>query len=224
MNQNEQQSLGATLKEDWPLIVLIAATFLVGAVLYPHLPEQVPGHWNVAGEVDRYVSRFWGAFLGPLVSLGIYLLMVFLPALDPRWQNYEKFGSSYRVLRLAIPGVLIIIYLLTLAAAIGYQVKVGMLVQAFVSILFIMIGNVMGLIRPTFFVGIRTPWTLADDEVWRKTHRLAGPLWVLAGFIGLVTALLPPPWNAIGLLAPLFLAAILPAVYSYLLFRRKQRQ
>ncbi|MFY9500060.1 MAG: SdpI family protein, partial [bacterium] len=83
----------------------------------------------------------------------------------------------------------------------------------------IIIGNVMGRIRPTFFVGIRTPWTLADDEVWRKTHRLAAPLWVLAGFLGLVTAILPPPWNALGLLAPLFLAAIVPVVYSYLIYR-----
>jgi len=221
MNRNERQSPGETLREDWPLLVLIVATFLVGAALYPHLPEQVPGHWNVAGEVDRYISRFWGAFLGPLVSLGIYLLMVFLPALDPRRQNYEKFGSTYRVLRLALPGVLLLIYLLTLAAALGYQVRVGLVVQALVSVLFIIIGNVMGRIRPTFFVGIRTPWTLADEEVWRKTHRLAAPLWVLAGILGLAAAVLPPPWNALGLLVPLFLAAIVPVVYSYLLYRGK---
>ncbi|MGB4482770.1 MAG: SdpI family protein [bacterium] len=219
MNRNERQSLGVTLRQDWPLVALIATTFLVGAALYPHLPEQVPGHWNVAGEVDRYISRFWGAFLGPLVSLGVYLLMVLLPALDPRQQNYGKFGSSYRVLRLAIPAVLIIIYLVSLAAALDSQINVGMVVQALVSILFIIIGNVMGRIRPTFFVGIRTPWTLADDEVWRKTHRLAAPLWVLAGFLGLVTAILPPPWNALGLLVPLFLAAIVPVVYSYLIYR-----
>jgi hypothetical protein len=139
-------------------------------------------------------------------------------------ENYPKFAGSYDLVRWALVGVLAVLYLVTLLAALGYPVNVGAIVQITIALLFILMGNIMGKFRFNYFVGIRTPWTLASEEVWRKTHRLGGRLWVLAGLIGLFSVLLPPPGNFIGLVGSIFLATIGTTLYSFFLYRRSQRE
>jgi uncharacterized membrane protein len=221
VKMNERGAWLKTMKQDWPLIVLIFIAFIASLAVYPQLPEQVPSHWNLQGEVDDYTSRFWGAFLGPVVAAAIYLVMIVLPNIDPRKQNYARFASSYRVLSLSMPVIFLIIHAVAIAVALGYQLNVGLFVQGAVSILLIIIGNELRRVRSTYFVGIKTPWTLADDEVWRKTHRLAAPLWVGAGFTGLGAAFLAPPWNGIIFFGAIMVVTIVPVVYSYLLYARR---
>ncbi|MCF8011903.1 MAG: SdpI family protein [Clostridiales bacterium] len=208
------------LRSDWPLITLVLATFLVSFFIYPHLPERVPSHWNFQGEVDNYSSRFWGAFAIPLMSMGIYLLMLVTPYIDPRRRNYAKFTSTYQVLKAALICFFTGLYVIIVMTALGYNVSVERLVPLGISLLILIIGNMMGRIRHNYFVGIKVPWTLASEEVWRKTHRLGAPMWVGAGLLGILGAIIGGKATAILFFVPLGLAVIIPVVYSYISYKR----
>ena len=211
------------LKADWYVIILIIATLAAAAYFYPQLPERVPSHWNIQGRVDGYSSRFWGAFGIPLMNAGIYLMMVFLPLIDPRRENYVKFAATYRILRLVLVCFFTGLYVVVILASLGYPVAVNRLVPLGVSLLFIVIGNYMGRFKHNYFVGIRVPWTLASEEVWRKTHRLAAPMWVIAGLLGIVGAIIGGAVVMWLLLVPLALATIIPIAYSYLIYKQLQQ-
>ncbi|OPX86794.1 MAG: Immunity protein SdpI [Pelotomaculum sp. PtaB.Bin104] len=213
-------SLINTLLQEWPLWLLIVAALVLGAVIYPQLPERVASHWNFRGEVDGYSSRFWGAFGIPLMTAGIYLLMLFVPLIDPRRENYENFAGAYRAIKAATVIFMICIHLVVVLSVLGFQVPVGKVIPAGVSLLILIIGSRMGQLRHNYFVGIKTPWTLASEEVWQKTHRLGGRIWVAAGILGLAGALLGGSAGALVLAAALALAVIVPVVYSYLVYRR----
>ncbi len=219
-NNSSGLSIKGQLRRDWPAVALVVAALVAGCFIYPYLPEQVPAHWNLQGQVDRYASRFWGAFGIPLLSAGIYLMMLLLPVLDPRHGNYAKFAGTYQVLKVTIVCFLTGLYVIVVLSALGYSVSVERLVPLGVSLLIVIIGNIMGRIRHNYFVGIKVPWTLASEQVWQKTHRMAAPIWVLAGLAGMVGALFGGKTAAVFLFAPLSVAVVVPVLYSYLLYRR----
>lgn len=205
---------------EWPLWLLVVAALVLGAVVYPQLPEQVASHWNYRGEVDGYSSRCWGAFGIPLLTAGIYLGMLLLPLIDPSRQNYEKFAGAYRIIKAVLVIFMIGLHLVVVLNALGFHAPVDRIVMTGVSLLILIIGNYMGRFRHNYFVGIRTPWTLANETVWCKTHRLGGRLWVAAGILGLAGALMGGAAGGLALAIALALAVIIPFVYSYLEFRR----
>lgn len=220
-NKSEGYSLTwETLKPDWPLWVILAGLIIAGFLLYPMLPEQVPVHWNIRGEVDRYGSRFEGAFTAPLLALGIYALMLVAPLIDPRRENYARFVGAYRLLRWVFVLFMAGIYVVWMAAALGYRVDIGFAVKTALGLLFIAIGNVLGQVRFNYFVGVRTPWTLSDEGVWRQTHRLAAKVWVLGGLICLVLAPVRSPAGAYVFFACVAVVVLAPMIYSYAIFRR----
>jgi len=212
--------VGKFLSSEWPLLLLIIGSLAAGAALYPHLPERVPSHWNFRGEVDGYSSRFWGAFGIPLMTAGIYVMMLVLPLIDPRRQNYQKFAGVYRLFRAVMVIFMTGLYAVVLLSALGHQIAVDRITMAGISLLFVVLGNFMGQIRHNYFVGIKTPWTLADEQVWQKTHRLGGRLWVAAGLVGLAASLIGGAAGGIILAVSLGTATIIPVVYSFLVFRR----
>ena len=224
MASSAKNNAGLTISEqvrsDWPALVLVLATLVAGFFLYPHLPERVPSHWNLQGEVDGYSSRFWGAFGLPLLNAAIYLLMLVTPLIDPRKENYRKFAGSYHTLKIALILVLTGLYMLVAASALGYQLSMDKLVPLIISLLFILIGNMMGKFRHNYFVGIKVPWTLASETVWQKTHRLAAPLWVGAGMLGVAGSLAGGEWAAALLLIPLSAAVIIPIIYSLMVYNK----
>lgn len=220
-NKSEGYSLNwKALKPDWPLWVILAGLIIAGFLLYPMLPEQVPVHWNIRGEVDRYGSRFEGAFTAPLLALGIYALMLVAPLIDPRRENYARFAGAYRLLRWVFVLFMAGIYVVWMAAALGYRVDIGFAVKTALGLLFIAIGNVLGQVRFNYFVGVRTPWTLSDEGVWRRTHRLAAKVWVLGGLICLVLAPVRSPAGAYVFFACVAVMVLAPMIYSYAIFRR----
>ena len=145
------------LKQEWPLLAILLLTFLAAAAVYPMMPDQVPIHWNAAGQVDGYGSRAFGAFFLPVMNLGIYVLFLVLPKLDPRKENYAKFGSSYRFIRYTFHFFMVYIFVITLLASLGYGVSIDRLVPIGVALLFIVLGNYMGKIRHNYFVGFAFP-------------------------------------------------------------------
>jgi uncharacterized membrane protein len=196
----------------------VVFSFVSVAVVYSRLPESIPTHWNARGEADGFTPKPWGPFLLPIVMAGVYALLIAIPRISPRGYRVERFQHVFQILQAAILAFLFLVNLLVLLAGIGAPVPMDRALHAATGLLLLVLGNFMGKLTKNFFVGIRTPWTLASDEVWLRTHRLGGKLFVLAGIGVLVSSILGG--GAIPLLAAVAVAAGVPAVYSYVIYRR----
>lgn len=211
---------GKPIKAHWFLWVIIAASIMAGIVLYSKFPEQMPLHWNATGEVDRYGSRLEGLFLIPLMNAGLLLLMIWLPAIDPRRKNYEKFEKFYKILQWSIVVFMTFMQALVMFWSLGYQISIPFFVKLGLGILFILLGNYMGKVKSNWFVGIRNPWTLENEEIWVKTHRMAGPLMMGAGIISLLMAFIDNGATFWIVIISVIVATSAPTVYSFLLYRK----
>jgi uncharacterized membrane protein len=199
-------------------LILVLAGFAMTAALYGRLPERIPSHWNMQGEIDGYASKPFGPFLLPSAMAGLFLLFLALPAISPRGFRFESFRSVWGILQSAILGLLFLIQTLMLLAALGKPVDMTRGVEAGVGLLLVVLGNFLGKVTRNFFVGIRTPWTLASEEVWLRTHRLGGKLFVLAGLALFVLGLAGASPAAIGVVVGA--AALASVVASYVIYRR----
>ncbi len=199
----------------------VCLSFALAVVLYDRLPELVPTHWNATGEADGFTAKPWGPLVLPLSMAGVYLLLSAIPRISPRGYGIERFQAVFETLQAAILAFLFLVTVLVLLAGIGTPVPMNRALHAGLGLLFVVLGNFMGKLRKNFFIGIRTPWTLANDEVWLRTHRLGGKLFVLAGVGLLVSGLLGG--GTVPLLVAVGLAGGVPAVYSYVLYRRLER-
>lgn len=203
-------------------VVLIGLAVVAGAALYPELPDPMPSHWNAAGEVDGYMSKFWGVFLVPVLSAGLLALMLVIPSMDPRRANIEKFRGTYNAFIVGFVAFMVYVEALILAAGLGYTVNMTRMLMPVVGLLFIGVGVMVGRARWNYVIGIRTPWTLDDEVVWDATHRLGGWTFGVAGVLVLLGSLLGSSTAVFWLmLGALLLAALIPVVYSYVLWRRR---
>ena len=212
----------ARLPINWFIIALIVFYYILGFVLYPHLPESVPSHWNTAGEVDGYMSKLTHVLFLPSLTLCIYLFMSFAPVIDPKPQNYRKFMGVFEKFRVFMVFFLGVLYISTLLFALGYPVSIGKVVRVTIGVMLIFVGNYFGKIRYNFTFGVKTPWTLANEEVWNKTHRVSGPLWVASGFVWILSVFLSEKmafWISMG---TLIAVSLFGTIYSYIIFRRTQ--
>jgi uncharacterized membrane protein len=199
-------------------LVLVAGACAATMYAWPMLPERVPVHWNIDGVVNGYGPRAALWLLGPgLISL-MALCGALLPRISPRRFDMSGFEPTYYYLCGVVVCMLAYVYALTLAAVLHGAVPMQKAVPAGVFILLILIGNPMGKVRRNFFMGIRTPWTLASERVWYATHRLAAKLMVASGLLGLFALWLGVPHWA--LLALMLAWALLSAGYSLLLYKR----
>lgn len=222
-NNNDAFSLKWTnLRREWPLWIFMVGVLAASVIIYPHLPAQVPGHWNINGEVDKYYPRAFGAFFAPLMAIGFYLFMLFIPLLDPRRENYNRFTGAYTLLRWGLVLFLSVLHVTTILVALGYPVNVALVVKAMIAILLTLIGNFMGQFRHNYLVGIKTPWTLANEEIWQRTHRVGGRIWVIGGLVCLLLSPVQTAWSAIAYFTIIMLMTLVPIIYSYLLFRKLQ--
>lgn len=205
-------------KEILPLALIIFC-FAIGLYLYPKLPEQVPSHWNAQGEVDAWSSKDFAVSFFPLLTLGIYLLMTFIPLIDPLKKNYLKFSVPYFWFRTLFVLFFSLLYLYTLWAGLGAEMNISYFIVPVVSILFILIGLFLPKVKKNYFVGIRTPWTIHSEKVWDMTHRFSGKIFVIAGIISLAGLFFPDYSFTIFIIAVLS-AAVISIVYSYFAFRK----
>ena len=208
----------------WLPVVLIVGAFIASAVVYPRLPDSVPVHWGISGEPDRYGSRLEGAFLAPMIMLLIWGLMVVFPKVDPRRANISKFRESYDIIVLLTLLFMAGVHAVVLASALGATIDMNRVILLGVGVFFVVLGNLLPRARSNFFLGIRTPWTLSSDDVWTRSHRLAGYLFVSAGLVSMMSALIPQPWGLAAALAALLTAGIVPVIYSYLVWSREQKR
>jgi len=162
-------------------IFIIALCVFSSFYFYSKFPDQVPSHWNFAGEIDDYSSKGFAAFFFPALVLGIYILLTFIPCLDPKKERYADFSKAYNILRLSITLLMAGIYAIISINGIGITLPVGKIMPISIGFLFVIIGNFLPKVRQNWFVGIRTPWTLSSEEVWNKTHRFGGKAFVVSG-------------------------------------------
>ena len=157
-----------------------------------------------------------------LIPIKVYILTGLwnTPHIDPKRKNYADFKSTYQLMKYLIILFFLGTEIMTLLIASGVIVNRPIFIQIMVSLLFILIGNVMGRFKHNYFVGIRTPWTLANEDVWRKTHRLAGPLWVFGGIINILLAFTGTNFKGIGFMAIIVVISIVPIVYSYIVYQQ----
>jgi uncharacterized membrane protein len=212
------------MKRSWRIelvqLLPIAAMFLVAALCWSHASDRIPVHWNWRGEVDRYGGKFEGLLLLPLVSVALYLLLLVLPLFDPGKANYRTFAGAYNLIRLTITLFLSAIYAVGVLVSLGYHVDMNTVIGLALGVLFIVLGNVMGKIRPNWFVGVRTPWTLSSKLSWTKTHRLAGWLFIVMGLLAVAWAILQNAWMLGVMITVDFACGISLVVYSYLIYRK----
>jgi uncharacterized membrane protein len=203
-------------------LLIVAAMFIAGAVLYPSLPSPIPTHWGVSGAPDAFAPKtFMSVFFEPLIALGIYALLVVVPFLDPKRRSLKLSFHAYNILIDAVVGMQAVVFAATMVAAFNNKFDVSKIILIAVGLLFAVIGNYMTTVKQNWTFGVRVSWTLSDEVVWRKTNRLGGYLFVLAGVITVVCAFLPPPANIIIMLTAVFGIVIVTYAYSYLLFRSR---
>jgi len=201
-------------------LALIAAAVLAGILLWNRLPDPMPAHWNAAGEIDGYMSKFWGIFLTPIIAIVLTGFFMLIPSVDPLKNNIAQFRGAFNGFVVGFVAYLLFVYALILAAALGYQFNMTAMLLPAIGLLFIGIGYMMRQARRNFFIGIRTPWTLSSETVWDKTHQLGSKLFMLAGGVTVASAFLGE--NGLWLMmAAVLAAAFAPIVYSYILWRRE---
>jgi len=177
-------------KVSWLEIVMLAAPFIVLAIYWNDLPSRIPVHWNIRGEIDGWSGKIPGLFLLPLTMLGVVTLLHILPRFDPRLQRTtgaeSRMPAVLPIIRVAFLALFNTIFFVQIGASLGKTVAAGRIIMTCVLLFFVVLGNYLGNVRPNYFIGIRTPWTLENPETWRATHRLGGRLMFFGALILLV--------------------------------------
>ena len=206
------------MKQSKSSILLTVVSLLLSLTVFSSLPEQIPAHWNVHGTVDRFAPKLT-VFIFPGIIFLITILFQFMRRTDPNSDNYDKFQREYHRYTFVIGLVFFAVQIMTIAAAFRMDFNVNLI---FCLGLFIFIGNLLPKTKHNYFIGIRTPWTLADEQNWFRTHRIAGKIWVLGGLIVALTALAPESFQVPVFLTVLAVMVVTPFVYSYTDFRKKR--
>jgi len=210
-------------KIKYALLYFIAAIpIILTILLYNKLPDQIPMHWDIQGQVNRYGNKT-ESFITACIPLLIVILMQGVPLIDPKKRNYEKFIGSYYNFQLMFAIIMGALHLLTLSTAMGYEfVKVDSGVKLLIAILFTIIGNMMPKFKHNYFIGIKTPWTLASEEVWFATHRMGGKLWFYGGLAMIVLSFISGPVSGGIYFSVILGTSLIMFIYSYLVFRKLQ--
>ncbi|HZM25710.1 MAG TPA: SdpI family protein [Anaerolineales bacterium] len=203
------------------LVMIIGAT-LAGLLLWSRLPEQMASHWNFNDQVDGYMSKFWGVFMVPLITLGMFVLFLVIPSIDPLKANIAQFREAFNLFIVLMVVFMLYIYGLTLAWNLGYtDFKISTSILPAIGLLFIFIGFMLRRAKRNFFIGIRTPWTLSSDQVWNKTHQLGSILFMASGALAVVGSFFGGTTAFWMLMIPIFGSTIFLVIYSYILYRRE---
>lgn len=210
------------LKESM-LWVIMLLPFVYLANVWNILPEQVPTHFNMDGNADDWSSKTSLIYIIGGMVFGLYFLFLIIPVIDPK-KKIEQMGDKYFTLRLMLT-----IFFSLLAIFIVYSGKEGDIKHpnflfALIGILFTMLGNYFQTVRPNYFIGIRTPWTLESENVWKSTHRLGGKIWMVGGILIAVLAFIISNNSLYSIIFGIiiFVMAVVPIVHSYLAYKKEK--
>jgi uncharacterized membrane protein len=206
-------------KEEALSLAMLVVMFILAAVTWSTAPDLIPIRWTLSGEPDRFAGKLVGLIGVPLVAVGVYLALLFLPRIDPRRANYDAFRTPYSVIRTTIIGLLLAMYAFIHLWIRGQMIGTSLFMPLMVGAVIMLVGNYLPKLKSNWFVGIRTPWTLSSEEAWRKTHRLAGWLFVASGAVIIVASVLNPEKSRVVLFGTLVSTVISTVAYSYFAWR-----
>lgn len=206
------------------VLVLIIGAAIAGAMLWNQLPDQMASHWDVNDQVNGYMSKFWGVFLMPIFTLGLFLLFLVIPNIDPLKANVAEFRGTFNLFITFIIGFMIYIHALTLRWNLGYtNLGIGKAMLPAMGLLFFIIGSMLRKAKRNWFIGIRTPWTLSSDQVWNETHRIGGILFMASGVLAVIGGFIGGNIAFWSIMVPVLGTTIFLLVYSYVLYQREQK-
>ena len=201
-------------------LLIFIIPFIISFVYYNKLPDTVAIHFNLNDTPDNFASKAFALFGLPLITLGIYIISYFVTSADPKRKNQGDYALN--VVLIGVPILCLVTTYITIAYALGKDIKVGFYLTIFLSLLFIAIGNYLPKTKRNYSIGIRVPWTLNSDYVWEKTHRLAGYLWVVCGILMLLASIFFYNILAYIEITIIALMVAIPVAYSYLLYRKEE--
>lgn len=188
------------------------------------LPETVITHWGYNGQADGWGDKSVLVVFVPFLIIGLYLLFRFLPKMDPKKENYLRFDSAYHAFKLLIVAFLAIIYFISIYSNLGYEISISDTMTWLMGALFIAIGFLIKNVKQNWFMGIRTPWTLSNEEVWKKTHLLAQKVFVIGGICFVFMPYISPSYVPIIFIFVLVMIIGLSYGYSYWLYRKLEKK
>ncbi|MNW56920.1 Immunity protein SdpI [compost metagenome] len=208
--------------QDTVIVILGVLSLGYALVNYGRLPDQLPAQFSISGQVNTYWSK--GSIIAFMGFMGLVfpLAMQFIKSFDPKKENYNKFPNAYKMIRLAIAALFDAMLVLNVSYGLDQSIPAGKFAMVALGLLFIVVGNFMPQIRDNYFTGIRTAWTLASPEVWRKTHRFSGVMWMIGGLLIVLGAFLPKSLSISMIIAALVIVIILPFAYSWLISTRSR--
>ncbi|MBN2198193.1 SdpI family protein [Candidatus Wolfebacteria bacterium] len=223
MENDKQKKINLKINKSRIIVVFILLfSFILALFCYPLMPERMASHWNIKGEVNGYMSKFWGVFLIPIISLFSLLIFLLIPKIDPLKTNIEKFRKYFDGFIVIFLLFLFYVFLLTILWNFGFEFNMNRFLLPAFGILFYYCGILIENSKRNWFIGIRTPWTMSNEKVWEKTHRLGGKLFKIAALIVLI-GIIFPNYAFYFALIPAISFALYAVVYSYFVYRKETR-
>lgn len=211
------------LKKELPLIGIVLLPFIYLAYIWNQLPEKVPMHWNINGEVDRYGEKIELIIIPILLPLLIYIIFLVVPKIDPK-NKLNKMGNKLQTIKFLLTTLMSILALFVIYTAKNESFTNPNYIVLLIGVLYIIFGNYFKTIKANYFIGIRTPWTLESETVWKKTHNLGGKIWFVGGIIVVISSLiLGKEINFSIFLIITGIIATIPIVYSYIIFKKEKK-
>ena len=211
------------IKKEIPLLIVVLIPFVYLAYIWSSLPDIVPIHWNYKGEIDDWGNKSSLIFITFLLSGLTYILFTVIPFIDPK-KRIQTMGNKYHNLKF-----LMVLFMSALAVFIIYSAKEQSItnpsfIYLAIGLLFMLLGNYMKIIKANYFIGIRTPWTLEYESIWKSTHKLASKIWFVGGLAIVISSLTTnKDFNGIFFISAITLLAIIPVVYSYMEYRKLKK-
>jgi len=199
------------------LVLLIPV--IVGLLLWDKLPDPMPSHWDIHGEVDNWSSKTFVVFGLPGLMLVLQWVCVFASMADPKHKNYNP--KMIKLMFWICPVIGLVLCCMVYPQAMGYSVPIEVIMPLLMGALFMIIGNWLPKCEQTYTMGIKLPWTFASEANWNATHRFGGKVWFFGGIITMLTVFWGSFWLLMVILA---LMVILPTIYSYLYYRRHEQE
>jgi len=207
-------------KHVFPLGITLL-TLVAWLIALPHLPATMPIHWGENGEADGFATKINAMILTVGIMALIYFIITFIPRIDPRKENYKYFSKTYNILLNAVLLLFFFVNMSTILQGLGYNVPMSYIAPIMAGLVFIIIGNYLQRVRSNYFMGIRTPWTLSNETVWKKTHRLSGKIFFIGGLLILISAFLPDGYKSVIMWGSIVLCVAIPYLYSYLAYKKE---
>ncbi len=214
-----------TIKKEWYVVFLLLLPFAFSMYIWDELPDQVPTHFNMQGEADDWGPKWVNAFMFPALGLGTYLLLVFLPKIDPK-KRIEAAQKPIAAIRTITSMFMVFMYVFIMVESLGTDINFSIYIQLGVGMLFLVLGNYMQSLKQNYFIGVKTPWTLENEEVWKRTHRLTAKVWTVGALIMIIAPLTISNavayWSIFGVVTAVLV--FVPIIYSYVIFQQLETQ